>query len=323
MLKRGQVSSELALAVVAVAVMVVLLPIITGVFSGKEEAVFQKSCQESVEWRAATQTTIEGNLAEGSVSLTPFACHTIKKDIEGNRDQVKFQTAERIAGCWRMMGGGRYDAAFQGSRVDYVPWLLGTSPDPQKCYNCHIITMEEEEFDDTQQWQGTITEDELVSFMLENGPSWVDDEEREWNYITYIQQFHRDGLFVSILPEEGLEPGKSYTISYLPKNLHNEGLPNWLLRGSAGTATAGVAGLIVGCVFTRATCGLLKPIAGYAIRRGLQVSILAGGYSVAQQNAQNIANFKVLFKERPFSSIYLSPSRMGQQYCGTISSGGR
>jgi hypothetical protein len=154
------------------------------------------------------------------------------------------------------------------------------------------------------------------------------------NYLDYIQSYGGPGMFINIAGGGTILPRHAYAISILPKVQEKEqtGWLKWI--GIAGMGVAFLGG--VACaVFTAGGCAPLAMSALTAIgsasggvaARSLVVEVAEGHYRPEQQAPSGGApavtdqatqvSIETMFKERAYSSIYLSDTEYGQQFCGS------
>ncbi len=277
-------------------------------------------CRNSVALRASTQLNINNALLEAQVKPVPILCKTVDVKIKGEREELKQQVAEKIAKCWQMFGEGRFEEPFKGQRVDVVPSLLGTADQPNQCFNCYYLLVDQRTIKNEQGQNVPISAEELLQYMVAHHPTWVNESV---NYLKYIQSYGGPGMMISILPQ-GIEPGKGYTISFLPKNTV-EGRTNWVAWIGLGTAFAGgvACGIVTagGCLpFIMTALSAAGTAGGVAVgyelvRSGGSTSYqLPDGTMVDQNSGIPLSE---LFEKREFSSIYISEGTLGQRFCGS------
>jgi hypothetical protein len=297
--------------------------VVTKAYSKASDKEAETVCQKSVALRAGTLLNVDHGLVDGRFSPVPVLCRTIDREIEGNREEIKFQVADSIARCWKMFGEGRFEKAFKENQANLIPDLLGTADQPNQCFNCYNLLVTEEKIDDNKEFQGNINGVELTTFMLKNHPTWL-KEDTGFNYIRYIQQYGGDGMFLNLLPTEGIGARSSYSVSFLPKNTE-EGKSNWVPAIGLGIgAAAAVTGALICTIGTGGLCTplLIKVVTGTAFL-GAKITAAGTVYSLVQEGDLKPINVKDFFKQREFSSVYLSGSVWGQQQCGSGDIAGR
>ena len=147
------------------------------------------------------------------------------------------------------------------------------------------------------------------------------------NYLQYIQSYGGPGMFVNILPKDGIQARHAYSISILPKNVDKE-QTNWM-KVAGYTALGASAIMGFACGFTGVGCVLL-PIAGKLATFGAGAALVGESSDLMKgvedkdaptnvnvPNAGTQISVESMFKERLVTSVYLSETKWGQAYCGS------
>jgi len=155
----------------------VLLATTIGQFmSGSDVKQQENLCQSSISLRATTALQLDSNLAEAEIKTSPVLCKTIDiKSKTKDREEIKRLFAEKIAKCWWMFGEGRYNEILTGSRFSAVPSLLGINNEPNECFNCYNIMIDQDEIEPPKGYPGDaenlpILTPELIDYLWENHP---------------------------------------------------------------------------------------------------------------------------------------------------------
>jgi len=239
----------------------------------------ERLCHDSITWRAATTLQVEGT----DIQLSPILCKTLDFKIEGEKERVMEQLAQKLARCWWMFGEGRYEQILDKEQLGKIFGLAKTKND---CFLCYTIMIEDKAF------KGKITSQELLDYMRTH-----DYSSYNMSYLDYVQGFGGPGGLGLIAQE--IEPGKAYGISFLAKNTEEK---SWFGEIVGGTAV--VAGLVSGYFLCGATVGL-----GCVIATGIAV---AGGEVLGSAVGSKIDN---LYTERDISLVYLSELKSAQEAC--------
>ncbi len=313
MLKRGEVG--IAGQLVVIISVVVALMFVSGAvmkaYARAQDKEPEVLCRNSVALRASMQVNIDNVAVKAQIKPVPVLCKTIDLKIKGKREEITSQVAEKIAKCWQMFGEGRFEEPFKGQRVDLVPSLLGTADQPNQCFNCYYVIVDQRTIKDAQRQNAPISSEELLQYMVTHHPTWVNESV---NYLEYIQSYGGPGYFANIAPQ-GIEAGRAYTISFLPKNTDESTINKVTVAGGALIALASV-GAITCVVVTEGLCTpfAIKLIAGTAIA-GAKLTVGGAAYTLVQQGGP--IKVEDLYKQRLYSSIYLSEGATGQRFCGS------
>jgi len=315
-------------------------------------------CQESINFRAISALQINKNdrddidIIEAEIK-SPVLCKTIDKKIKGSKEEIMEQMANKMARCWWMFGEGRYDEILHSSDVKILPAVLGMSNEPNKCFNCYNILIDQDEIKDKDGNKiESIKTEEFLHYLWDTPyVKKVSDCERtecvscrkdndcisgasckegkcqiidSLNYIQYIQQYGGPGMMVTMMPD--IKPHQGYAISILPKTREQE-RTNWLKLG--GITVAGTAALAC----TIGTGGACFPLVLAVGKIGLGAAVIGTGYDIIQENSPPESpsiegsgttldrgaqvSIETMFEERRYSSIYLSDIQTGQRFCGS------
>jgi len=249
-----------------------------------DEAKFENSCRESVQWRLSTQLQV-GN---ADINLVPLVCKTIEKKVtEPDREVVIGQFADDIAKCWWMFNEARQDELLK--TAGNVKDMLGWEDNTNRCFMCYVELVEEESFTgfpegysqtpETSDFKGMITQNELFDYM-ESTPY---PERKNLTYLNYIQNSGGPGSLVIMEP---IIPGNAYAIMFMSKQDDDAG---WT---AADTTAAGLVS--AGAAICFASWGVGCVVA----------SVAGGGYLLF--HGINVGQAKILEAKREF---YESPNR--------------
>lgn len=291
------------------------------------------------------------DLIQATLKTAPVLCKTIDKKVKGDKQEVMKAVADKIARCWWMFGEGRYEEILQGGEFHFAPAILGMDNEENKCFNCYNLMIDEDDIEG-----GSIAYSELVDYMwntpylkrvykCKEGEGCKEctinadcgegvechkghcDQIQSINYFQYIQSYGGPGMFVNIV-EGSIQPRHAYAVSMLPKTREKE-QTNWLKW--IGTAVTAV--LAVGCtVVSAGTCAAIVvpaikivgtvTVGAYAYE-GVQGGVLPDEKEAPTTGAPDCSktnecpSVETMFKERGYSSVYLSDSKYGQAFCGS------
>jgi len=316
-------------------------------------------CQESINFRAISALQINKNdrdkidIIKAQIK-SPVLCKTIDKKIQGSKEEIMDQMAKKMARCWWMFGEGRYDEILHSSKVHILPAVMGISNEPNKCFNCYNLLIDQDEIKDKDGNEvKSITTEEFMQYLWDTpyikkvsdceGTECVScrtdndcvsgalcKEEKcqiiaSLNYIQYIQQYGGSGMMVTMMPDD-IKPHQGYAISILPKTIEQEST-NWFKVG--GIAVAGTAALVC----TIGTGGACFPLVLAIGKIGLGAAVIGTGYDIIQENSPPESpsieesgatldpgakvSIETMFEERRYSSIYISDIQTGQRFCGS------
>ena len=311
--KRGEVgiAGQLVVIISVVVGLMLIAGAVTKAYARAQDKEPEVLCRNSIALRASTQFNIDNVAVNAQIKPVPVLCNTVDLKITGKREEITSQVAEKIAKCWQMFGEGRFEETFKGQRVDVVPSLLGTANQPNQCFNCYYLIIDERTIKDVQGKNVPISSEELLQYMVTHHPSWVNDSV---NYLKYIQSYGGSGYFANIAPQ-GIEAGRAYTISFLPKNTDESTINKVTVAGGALIAIASV-GAITCVAVTEGLCTpfAVKLVVGTAIA-GAKLTVGGAAYTLVQQGGP--IKVEDLYKQRLYSSVYLSEGATGQQFCGS------
>ena len=237
-------------------------------------------CRDSIALRAASKIEIDtgGHDDEDSgVAYVPVLCKTIDVEIEGTKEEVIEELANKMERCWWMFNEAKFDTNLDQSVLSQIMGLQQND----KCFLCYTAAINEiEEEEDTR--KGYIDDDELFDYLYETKHPKIKDI----TYFDYIQSYGGAGT-VAIL--ENIVPHTVYGVAFLARN-DNAARWTWV-------DTLSTAGLLIGgtsCLISAGiTCGLL---------------VAAGGGELLNHGANAIESRKNFYGsgiDRPINMIVL------------------
>lgn len=197
--KKGQVTSFLPQLVLVILAFVLIAMVLGRFMTDVNDVAAEELCRDSIAMRAASVLQVGDNV---EISLTPNLCKTIDVKVEGDREEIKKQFADKMARCWWMFNEGRYDDVLDANEVS--KWL-GWEDYENKCFICYSMMVNEEEIEG-----GSISQIEMNDYILENQYYKING-----TYVDYIQSYGGPGAYMiigDILPEQ------AYAITFLAKS---------------------------------------------------------------------------------------------------------
>ena len=272
-------------------------------------------CQESIAARATfalqvnTKESGASKLIEARVKTVPPLCKTIDKKIKGSREEIKKQMADKLARCWWMFGEGRYEEILHSSDLYLAPVVFGMDNEPNKCFNCYNVLIDQDEIPDGEKNKGDITVAEFVDYLwttpyrqkalscegadcvsctkksdcasdaqCENGQCQII---QSLNYIQYVQQYAGPGMFVSIV-DQSIKPRHGYAISILPKTKEKE-QTNWVKWTGITAMGASFLGATACTILSGGACApVLLGVLGSTAVVGGKLAVTGVGYELIQ-----------------------------------------
>src|SRR3989338_5948729 len=315
--KKSMEAAQLVAIMIVLVSFVLIAGTVTRFLAKANDKEAEALCHDSIALRARTQVNIESRALDAKIKTVPVLCKTIDKKITGNREEIKQQIADKIARCWWMFGEGKHEEIL-GNRVDLAPALLGTDNQPNKCFNCYTLLIDQ----DTIEGGNTIDSQELLRYMSTH----TIPNTKDVPYLDYIQSYGGAGMLGSIIPQ-GIEPRNGYTVSILPKNKDKESI-NWVKAAGITTMVAVVIGTAACATLTGGLCAVIIAVApaaasvgGGLTASGLGYEVLHGDYRPGPNLPDGSTNsglpIEEIFEERVFSSIYVSDLNIGEQFCGS------
>lgn len=282
--------------------------------SKADEKQAEAICQESINFRAISALQINKNdrddldIIEARIK-SPILCKTIDKKIQGSKEEIMKQMADKMARCWWMFGEGRYDEILHSSDVQILPAVLGMSNEPNQCFTCYNLLIDQDEIKDKDGNKAeSIPASEFIDYLwsqpyvkkvsdcqgtdcvscrtdsdcasgtsCKEGKCQIIDS---LNYIQYIQQYGGPGMMVTLMPD--IKPHQGYAISILPKTEEKE-QTNWLKWTGGLAFGVGFLG-IVAC--TAATAGACAPAFMTLLATSTTLGAKAGAVGLGYQLIQ-------------------------------------
>ncbi|MFA6461507.1 MAG: hypothetical protein WCV90_04510 [Candidatus Woesearchaeota archaeon] len=283
-------------------------------------------CRDTIAFRAQTAINLNDNSDDSAISAqikaVPALCKTVDKMIKGDKEQIMEQMAQKIARCWWMFGEGRYDNILGKSSFKLMPTVLGTTRQPNQCFNCYNLMIDQDSIPG-----GVISNSEFMDYLTTHSPPNMNGSV---TYVQYIQQYGGPGMLVNIL-KDGIKPRGSYAISILPMNAE-QGKTNWLKIGGFVAMGVGFVGAVACSYVTLGACApfamsaltTLSTVGGTAAAVGLTDEVRRGEYTPEKETPTsseevhgNQVSMDEMFKERERSSIYVSDAAFGSTFCGS------
>lgn len=312
--KKAVAAGFLVTIIITVAAFALIAGTLARFMSTFDDTITEDNCRTSIALRAVTVVQINKgqdsdwhDLVSGQLKAVPPVCKTIDKKINGNRELIKKQFADKMARCWWMFGEGRYDEILHGSDVEALPIMFGFEHSENECFNCYsmIMDMDEEELSDEG---GPIDVREMERFLYNQKYPKLKDT----TYLDYIQSFGGPGKVVFTVPS--FEAGQAYAISMVPKNKAESSFWKGAAQYATGVVVVGaVVGAGVCIVATSGACAALVVPLATAAKVGA-AGAAVGGYTV-YSGYQNMA--AEMFAERDTSMIVVDFLEGAQQRCGS------
>ena len=280
--KKGLTASFLVGLIITVVAFMIIAGLVFRFMADSGEKESELLCHDSIALRAATALQINQgdgadwhDMVQATIKTAPVLCKTIDIKLSGSREEIKRKFAEKIAKCWWMFGEGRYEEILDTGDFNVLPALLGTHNEPNKCFNCYNIMIDQDEIDGDGDYKCAdsdscpITSQEFARYLWDENPlktrgechggieagcqeclkdnecegelmcidGWC-EKEVDINYLKYIQSYGGPGMFINILSQEGIQARHAYSISILPKNKEKE-QTSWLLWVGVGLVVVG------------------------------------------------------------------------------------
>ncbi len=318
--RKGMEAGFLVALIITIASFMLIAGVVMRFMSSAEDKEAEILCHDSILLRAQSAVNIGGPLVDAEIKVIPSLCKTIDKKIKGDREEIMEQMAQKIARCWWMFGEGRFEEILHGQTINVLPSLLGVDNQPNKCFNCYNIMVDQDEIK-----EGPILYSEFIDYMWTHSPPNVN---KSVNYLQYIQSYGGPGMFVNIV-EGSIKPGHAYTVSILPKTKDDEQI-NWMkwvgFAAVGGTVVVGIAcGYFSGGLCIPAALTAAAKVGGAFAATGLGYELVQGKYRPSPdidapggvQDYGSGVSVKDMFKERQYTSIYISDAQYGQEFCGS------
>ncbi len=329
--------------IISIASFFVLAGVISKFLISADDVTAENACRDSIALRAATAFRIgaeDSAIQSTQIKAIPKVCKTIDKKIEGDREEIKKQMATKIARCWWQFGDGRYEEILKNSDTSIMPLIYGTGSQKNQCFVCYVMIVDQDKIEpddkaDCRQYGDNcpISSQEFISYLYDTPyktkqekctgndciPCETNDQcsdgaicqnskcqpVQTLSYLEYVQSYGGPGQIGFLT--DNIEAGNTYAITFLPKN-----------RPVGGTwwgAAAAVGGVIVSglaCTATLPVC-----LVGAAV--GTTIAGF-GGAAVGMEasKSKSFVDYDKLdriFKEREYSSIYVSDLTTAQHFC--------
>jgi len=250
----------------------------------------EELCHDSMAMRAASYFQIAGT----EISLTPSLCKTIDLKVEGDREEIKKQIADKMARCWWMFNEGRYDDVLDSNELSNI---FGWEDYQNKCFICYSAMINEEEIEG-----GTITKTEMFEYLLNNQYYKVNG-----TYIDYIQSYGGPGAAMVM---GDINPEEAYAITFLSKSTDDNSwaIGDWAAVVAIGVGTAVTVGTIA--------CIILEPC-GAIIGTGL---LLTGGIAASTATAASIGYLEVHAINEIISQLYSEERAVSMVWVSSLES---
>jgi len=273
-------ASFLVGAIITIVSFLVIAPLAARMV-GDDETKIEKLCQESVAFRAKWVMNLDVPIGKAELKM-PVFCKVIDKDLEGNKEELMDQIAQKMARCWWQFNEGRFEEILKGSNFESLFFGRDVTND---CSMCYTLTIEEKEIED-----GKITSEEFADYFRKT--------EYKKAGMTYLEYFQRGGGpgKVGILTPEIL-PGRVYGVSFLAKA--NDEKTEWW---------EGPAKVVGGITFA-----VLGVVSGGSIL--IITAAVAGGTAVAAAVINNVKAALYDEANRDVSAIFLDTLASAQKNC--------
>jgi hypothetical protein len=261
--KKGVTSAAFLVGVIITLSAFVILAVIISAFAneagGKEAELL---CHDSIAFRASSMINVNGSIASANLK-SPTLCKVQDYKIEGEKEELMRQIAERMARCWWMFGEGRYEEILTPS--SFKALSFGTAELKNQCFVCFSLIIDEDEISGTDKYDvdGKITSREMSEFIR-----YEKYHKLNMTYLDYFQFYGGPGV-VGIIEQEIL-PRNSYGVSFLAKNSEKKE-SSWGSIAAEAAAGVGIAaaGIMTGGVITVGVGGVIALDVANKIRNKL------------------------------------------------------
>ncbi len=261
--KKGMGASVFLVGMIITLVAFVIIAVIITSFTNEANAKeAELLCQSSIAFRASSMISVNGSLASANIK-SPMLCKVSDYKLEGEKEALMRQIADKMARCWWMFGEGRYEEILSPS--DFTTLSFGTAELKNQCFVCFSLIIDEDEIIGSLKYpqDGKITSYEMREFLRNEKHSKINA-----TYLKYFQGFSGNGGpgVVGIIEPEIL-PGHAYGVSFLAKNSNEEEV-SWgstIIEGVAGVGIA-AAGIMTGGVIAIGVGGIMTVDAVNTIR---------------------------------------------------------
>lgn len=236
--------------------LILIATLIQRTFSHIDDDIVEKTCRQSVDFRAQTAINVgdDGGLEE--VKFATLLCRTQDVKISGTKDEIKKELAELMANCWYMFREGKTNDIFAT-----VPGLNGANQG-FVCYTALIGEVELESGDtDTR-----IPVQEMIDFLAEEN-SYPEMKAGDQSYLSYIQYGGGPGRIMFYLQNDPtptynqgfIDQGHGYEIAYIERRGDTN---DWIgpLLTAGGGSLIGLGGI----AFAAPTGGFSLVVTGAA-----------------------------------------------------------
>lgn len=172
----------------------IILPKLVG------EKTPESLCRSTVSLRAATTTEFLGS----DIKLSPIACETMEREIEGDREEIKAQLAQLMSKCWWMFNEGRQDSLLKDNWKDFFGW----SDNENGCFVCYDAFV-----DSSKVEGGPIGAEEMFDYMINSDHYNI----KGLKNIDYIQSYGGSGKIAILSPIFDRREKERYGIAYMSK----------------------------------------------------------------------------------------------------------
>jgi hypothetical protein len=249
--KKGVVGSAFLVGmIITLAAFVIIAVLITAFSKDAGDKEVELLCRDSIAFRASSMISVDGTLASANIK-SPVLCKVNDYKLEGEKEQLMRQIADKMSRCWWMFGEGQYEEILNPG--EFKTLSFGTSDIKNRCFVCFSLIIDEGEITGSIKYpqDGKITSREMSEFIRNEKHSKVNK-----TYLEYFQSHGGPGMVGIIEPE--ILPRHAYGVSFLAKNKEKKesGWGAILIEGVAGVGIS-AAGIMTGGIITVTVGGVI------------------------------------------------------------------
>ena len=149
MSSRGEAGTLVAI-IVSIFSFFVVATVMAKFIAGSDDATVENLCHGSIGARAATAVRIgseDSALLSTQLKSVPALCRTIDTKVKGDREVLKKAFAQKIARCWWEFGEGKYDEILKTGDISVLPAIYGVGSSKNSCFVCYTVIVDQDKIE--------------------------------------------------------------------------------------------------------------------------------------------------------------------------------